>query len=222
MWDFYFAQVYRLTGRLGGFFKGDQVGNNYMAPLGGQDVAITKNGKFVAACTQKTIFLWDFENSEVIHIFGGQPTSFFVSANQIFTVDQHDPIYRIMEGSMEETGRHKGNINSIAFCPSNNFIASGSDDHTIRIWDINGSSFSPKILTGHKGRVRCVYYSIDGNHLISCGDDRNIFVWEIKTEKPIKKYEGHSNSVTSLAISPDQKYLYSASKDGTIRVWEWD
>jgi WD40 repeat protein len=49
---------------------------------------------------------------------------------------------------------------------------------------------------------------------------RKIHVWDLKTGKEINQFDGHRAEVTSLAFSPDNKRLVSASKDSTALVWE--
>jgi RNA polymerase sigma factor (sigma-70 family) len=49
---------------------------------------------------------------------------------------------------------------------------------------------------------------------------RKIRVWDLKTGKEINQFDGHRAEVTSLAFSPDNKRLVSASKDSTALVWD--
>src|SRR4029079_13425062 len=35
----------------------------------------------------------------------------------------------------------------------------------------------------------------------------------------LRTYQDHQATITSLSISPDQRYLLSGSKDGTIAIW---
>ncbi len=49
---------------------------------------------------------------------------------------------------------------------------------------------------------------------------RKIHVWDLKTGKETHQFDGHRAEVTSLAFSPDNSRLVSASKDSTALVWE--
>jgi WD40 repeat protein len=64
-----------------------------------------------------------------------------------------------------------------------------------------------------------VSFSPDGR-LLAAGCDRAIYIWDISTGKCVKRLEGHSNVVSSVAFHPkDGSTLISASYDETIRFW---
>jgi WD40 repeat protein len=53
--------------------------------------------------------------------------------------------------------------------------------------------------------------------LISGGGD--IIVWDLKTGKERSILSGHSQFVSSVAISRDSKTFISGSPDRTIKIW---
>lgn len=61
-------------------------------------------------------------------------------------------------------------------------------------------------------------YSIKNNSCYVACSDGNIYVFD-STFKSKKYFKGHLGSVNSLALSPDEKYLYSASDDRTVIQW---
>jgi len=58
--------------------------------------------------------------------------------------------------------------------------------------------------------------------LASASRDNTIKLWNLETQKPIATLTGHSDSVWSVAFSPDGNTLASASFDKTIKLWIWD
>ena len=122
---------------------------------------------------------------------------------------------------------HLGWVRSVALSADDKILASGSEDETIKLWEVNSGR---EILTmfGHSGYVNSVTFSPDGKILASASDDKTIKLWEVKTGKllcilgdwSLGEYFGHSRGVTAIAFSPDGKTLASAGKDKEIKVWQ--
>jgi WD40 repeat protein len=69
---------------------------------------------------------------------------------------------------------HKGAINDLKVISNYNSIATGSDDCTVRIWDIKTGD-TLRILEGHKRPIRCLLSH--SNMLFVGSGDGNITVW---------------------------------------------
>jgi WD40 repeat protein len=127
---------------------------------------------------------------------------------------------------------HTGPVNSVAFSPNGKIVASGSADGTIRLWDVAAHrQIGRPLITHHSGPVNSVAFSPDGKTLASggCGKrDRygnciqgEIRLWDVATDRQIgTPFTGHTNSINSVAFSPDGKTLASGSLDMTICLWD--
>ncbi|KAF5337789.1 hypothetical protein D9758_016297 [Tetrapyrgos nigripes] len=112
----------------------------------------------------------------------------------------------------------KGSINCIALSADGQQVVSGSDDKTIRIWNVETGEEEKK-LEGHSRLVRSVAFSADGQRVVSGSEDKTIRIWNVETGEEEKKLEGHSHWVTSVAFSADGQRVVSGSSDKTIRIW---
>ena len=110
---------------------------------------------------------------------------------------------------------------SIAYSPDGMHLASGSDDGTVRLWDLSGTSPTASVLTGHTHWVRSVAFSPDGGHLASGSEDRTVRLWDLSGTSPTASVlTGHTDWVRSIAFSPDGRHLASGSADRTLRLWD--
>ncbi len=114
---------------------------------------------------------------------------------------------------------HTDRIGRIAWSPDGSYLASPSDDRTIRIWDAR-SGACVRTLEGHTNTVRSVAWSPDDQRLASASGDKTIRLWEAASGKPLQTLEGHTGRVYSVAWSPDSQRLASTSGDITIRLWD--
>ena len=114
---------------------------------------------------------------------------------------------------------HTDAVRSVAFSPNGSQLASGSNDNTIRLWDVD-TGIQTHRLTGHTLSVNSVAFSPDGSQLASGSGDGTIRQWDVDTGVEIHRFTGHTDWVSSVAFSPDGSQLASGSGDGTIRLWD--
>ncbi|KAK2525406.1 Nle1 [Columba livia] len=120
---------------------------------------------------------------------------------------------------------HTEAVISVAFSPTGKYLASGSGDTTVRFWDL--STETPQFTAkGHRHWVLSIAWSPDGKKLASGCKNSQIFLWDPATGNQIGRVlAGHSKWITCLCweplhINPECRYLASASKDGSIRIWD--
>jgi WD40 repeat protein len=109
---------------------------------------------------------------------------------------------------------------SVAFSPDGAWLATGGEEFTLKIWDVQ-TGRELKSQRGHGGDIYAVATSPDGRWVASAGEDSTVKVWDSHNEfKLDHSFRGHTGIVCSLAFSSDGKRLYSGSRDKTVKVWD--
>jgi len=123
--------------------------------------------------------------------------------------------------SRVDLGGHGDDVNWATFSPDGLYIASASDDGTIRIWSAGSGQSAVQPMPAHEKSVRSVVVSHNGASIISGSSDNSVRVWNAHTgEATLPPLSGHTEAVLSVSISPDGDLIASASADHTIRFWD--
>ena len=132
------------------------------------------------------------------------------------------PSRMIGDGLLHTLMGHSESINCVAISPDGTMLVSGSEDNTIKLWDLHAGELL-STLEGHEAGVKSVAMSPDGQTLASGSADHTIKLWRLpEVDTPTHTLTGHSDWVKCLAIAPDGQMLVSGSQDKTIKLWQLD
>ncbi|MDD4446482.1 MAG: TIR domain-containing protein [Methanothrix sp.] len=114
---------------------------------------------------------------------------------------------------------HADYVGAVAVTSDGRTIISGSDDGTLKIWDM-ATGKCRATLEGHADYVRAVAVTPDGRTVISGSSDKTLKIWNMATGKCRATLEGHAGSVYGVAITPDGRTVISGSLDKTLKIWD--
>lgn len=97
-------------------------------------------------------------------------------------------------------------------------LVSGADDGYIGIWDPRQKRAVDFIETEFP--ITSIALAEAGNELFTGGIDNDIKVWDMRKKSVAYTMTGHTDTVTSLEVSPDAQALLSYSHDGLARTWD--
>jgi WD40 repeat protein len=120
---------------------------------------------------------------------------------------------------MATLSEHDSSVLTIAFSPCSKKLASGAEDGSIRLWNLDNFHCT-HILSHHQKAVNCLQFSPNGKILASASWDKTIKLWDLETFHEIATLTAHTDSVEVLDISMDNLLLASGSNDQTLRLWD--
>lgn len=115
---------------------------------------------------------------------------------------------------------YSGAVRSVALHADGLVLASGGDDQTIKLWNVQTGQLL-RTLKGHTDDIFGVALSADGRMLASGSSDRTIKLWDVQTGQLLRTLTGHTDAIFSVALSANGCTLASSGgyDDKTIKIW---
>jgi WD40 repeat protein len=134
---------------------------------------------------------------------------------------------------MLDTGGHQGLIWSLTFTPDGKYLVSAGDDKVVRVWDWRAGktvrTIRGEVSLGQEGKIYALAVSPNGRWLAVAGfmapvgNDKSlgaIRLYDFATGQLKALLAGlHTDTVYTLAFSPDSKLLISGGGDNQAVIW---
>jgi eukaryotic-like serine/threonine-protein kinase len=190
------------------------------------------DGRRLIAATTKFVSVWTPGSGARVDF--AIPTNLPISSVTLppFRVKPREPLAALGRGdgivelwNLETGARgnawpaHKETIGVVAFSPDGKWLATGTLQGEIKIWEFATRREAMRLgPVGHK--LLSLEFSPDGKTVAASGESGIVWLWEAATGREVVQLPGHGTVVPSVAFSPDGQMLATASLDNAARVWE--
>lgn len=116
----------------------------------------------------------------------------------------------------------RAGVNSVALHPNQGELVSGDQFGTVRVWDLTANKCSNELIPEGDAPISSVTVAADASLCVATNYNGNAYFWSPRSSEefvPVKKLAAHKAYVTAARLSPDVRFLATASSDRTVKLW---
>jgi WD40 repeat protein len=130
------------------------------------------------------------------------------------TISSIHPYVRQLEG-------HSDQVLSLTFHPDGSYLAGGSTDGSISIWDPQTTDASPvRTLNAAADPIVFVAFTPDGSRMLSCSSEGLIKLWNTFCFDELAELEPSATRPSAVSLCPDGSQFALVSTTGAVVVWD--
>lgn len=193
-------------------------------PGGSVNQAIWLDSKTsLALATSKGVVLHDLLEDEPLTLDEGNPIGslVYIASEDQIAAGGRDSLIRIWDVTsgtfVRRLSGHQLGVVRLSYSPSRLFLASASDDATVRIWDDDG--YHLRTLRGPNTRVLDMCVSLNGQ-MIAASSNQNVHIWNPLNGQLINTINRVDGWYTAVAFNPNGQILTTAFGEGIIEFWD--
>jgi len=114
---------------------------------------------------------------------------------------------------------HDLGISTLVWSSCGEFLVSGSDDRTARLWDVEAMR-TVRLLEEHESFVTCATFGPASHLLITGSADERARVWDVRAPRCVRVIEAHSEALTDVDVQRTGEEMLTCSRDGLLRFWD--
>lgn len=151
---------------------------------------------------------------------------FAYNDNFVYSADEHGIIKRWdLNGGSGGNGcttfyGHMKSVRTLDFHPYGEYVASGSCDTSVRLWDVRKNNACIETYRGHIANVNSVRFSPDGSWIASAGTEGCLIIWDIRQRKKIIEFQEHASPITCIQFHPFEFLIAAGRNDGTVDLYD--
>ncbi|XP_048856774.1 p21-activated protein kinase-interacting protein 1-like isoform X2 [Brienomyrus brachyistius] len=131
--------------------------------------------------------------------------------------------YQAQKGEKEwtlkaEFTHHAHTASLSAVAANERYIATGSKDETIQLYDMKNKREHGVLLHHNAGTISCLEF-YGTSHLLSGAEDGLLCVWSTRKWECLKSIKAHRGQVSFVSVHPSGKLALSVGTDKTLRTW---
>jgi WD40 repeat protein len=182
------------------------------------------DGRLLAGTIDGRLILWDVEHhtpvvERRVFQFPLQALALSPDGTRVAVASFDSRLRIVAIPSLEVTASlagHKDVVYSVAWSRDGRYLASGSNDHTALLWDLDEPS--PRLIWQGEAPVYAVAFGPDSHRLAVAEQAQPIHILAVPSGQPLGQLAGHTADVVALAFTADGR-LVSGARDATARIW---